>query len=109
MSNSEKFIRSWNVYTFSENAVIPDDADFVRILAAGLTLTLPNASSRGPEKSLLCKDESGAVGQKTSTRVTVDAAGSDTVEGADGVRILDAYGICELYSNGVDTYFITRS
>lgn len=66
--------------------------------AGGITVTLPAANTSG-QIVLITKADSG-VGV-----ITVDAAGSDTIEGAADVTLTAQYDKCLLYSDGSGTWY----
>ena len=73
-------------------------------ITAARVVTLPAASAYPKGTQLLIVDESGSV-SSTST-ITVNRAGSDTIDGATSAVIAAAYGYLELESNGSNAWTI---
>lgn len=72
-------------------------------LSAGRTVSLPSASSLRSGQGFALKDESGLAG---THNITLDAAGSDTIEGSGTLSVTSNYGYVEFYTNGVDEWFL---
>lgn len=67
------------------------------------TVTLPSAATAKAGHQIIIKDSSGG---GASFNITVNRAGSDTIEGATSKTINTAYGTLRLISNGVDTWYL---
>lgn len=70
--------------------------------AAARTITLPAASAVPAGKTFIVKDESGGAG---TNNITVQRAGSDTIDGATTKVVNTNYGSVRLYSDGVSKWF----
>lgn len=70
---------------------IPPEASYhgVTALTAPRTLTLPLAADLGEGREIMVQDESGAAGTHA---ITIQRAGSDTINGATSVTINTNYG-----------------
>jgi hypothetical protein len=74
-------------------------------ISAGRTVTLPAASSM-INKTIIVKDESGSAG---TYNITVDGAGSETIDGVATKVINTNFGSITVYSNGVNWFVISKS
>jgi hypothetical protein len=74
----------------------------VTALTAGRTLTLPATSSLEDNHLLIIQDESGSGGTHT---ITIQRAGSDTINGATNVTITSNYGRRTLIKSGAGKWF----
>lgn len=70
---------------------------------AARTITLIAASSFQPGDMLYIKDEAGTA---TTANVTINRAGSDTIDGATSVTISLNYGGTTLYTNGSNAWYV---
>jgi len=68
---------------------------------SGGTLTLPSAATVGPGALLEIKDEGGNAG---TNNITIQRAGSDTIDGVVSILITADFGILRLYSNGINWF-----
>lgn len=80
------------------------DPDYIGITstAAARTVTLPAASAVSAGRTFVVKDESGAA---ATNNITVQRAGSDTIDGATTKVINTNYGSARLYSDGASKWF----
>ncbi len=76
-------------------------------LSAAQTVTLPPAANFPPGEQLLIVDETGNC--STTNAVTVNRAGSDTINGQTSFAINCAYGFLGLESNGFSAWTIINS
>lgn len=70
--------------------------------ASARTITLPAATAVKAGLPYYVKDESGGAG---TNNITIQRAGSDTVDGATSVAITANYGAKALYSDGASKWF----
>lgn len=84
--------------------IIAADPDYIGITstAAARTITLPTANLLAPGRTFTVKDESGAA---ATNNITVQRAGTDTIEGANTKVINTNYGSVRLYTDGVSKWF----
>ncbi len=66
------------------------------------TVTLPSANTLQPGQAFVIKDTNGNAG---TNNVTVQRAGSDTIDGATSKAISSNYGALRLYTDGSAAYF----
>jgi hypothetical protein len=74
-------------------------------LSTGRTVTLPAASTM-TNKTIIIKDESGSAG---TYNISVEGAGSETIDGTETKVINTNFGSITIYSNGSNWFVITRS
>lgn len=79
-------------------------ANIGTLTSAGITITLPAASSVNAGQVLYVSDESGTC--STSNVITIAAAGSDTIDGAASKVLRTAYGYSILIANGSNGWFV---
>jgi len=63
-----------------------------------ITLTLPAAATAGSGKTYVVKDEGG---NSAVNGITIDGAGSETIDGVASTSIVSPYGALNLYTDGV--------
>lgn len=66
------------------------------------SITLPSAATMKAGGVLIIQDEAGNAGSGT---ITINRAGSDTINGATSVTITTNYGRRTLYSNGIGAWY----
>jgi len=71
--------------------------------AEGITIGLPNASAIASGQTFIIKDEGGQANLKN---ITVDAAGTDNIDGENQVVLVSPYASIQLYCNGSNKFFI---
>lgn len=75
-------------------------------ISATRTVTLPAASSYAAGQQLLVLDESGSC--SATLTITINSAGSDTINGVTSAVIAGAYGALTLESNGSNAWTIVN-
>ena len=83
--------------------VTPDDAIVGTVQATPISILLPGASTAGPGRRLVIKDESG---DASTNNITVSPAGGALIDGAASYVISTDYGVLEIYSNGTNWFII---
>ena len=73
-------------------------------ISAARTVTLPVASGFPSGHALVIVDESGSV--SLTNTITISRAGSDTIAGQTGAKIVTPYGHCRLVSNGSNGWIV---
>jgi hypothetical protein len=91
-----------NPQTANYTALATDNLIVYTALAAARTVTLPAASSVPAGQVLRVKDESGAA---AANNITIQRAGSDTIDGANTLVISANFGRATIYSDGVSKWF----
>tara|TARA_R110002012_G_scaffold215674_5_gene386721 strand:- start:5354 stop:6337 length:984 start_codon:yes stop_codon:yes gene_type:complete len=79
----------------------------VGTMSSPRTLTLPSASLFRAGGELIIFDESGSV--NSTNKITVQRAGTDTIDGLTSLEITSAYGILKLICNGADGWISNNS
>lgn len=95
-------VRSVATKTANYTAVAGDELIAYTALAAARTVTLPAANSVPAGYELIVQDWAGAAG---TNNITVQRAGSDTVDGGTSVAIATDYGAATFVSNGSNAWF----
>jgi hypothetical protein len=86
-------------------ALLTDRLVAYTTLTAARVITLPTASVYPTGTQLLIIDESGSC--SVTKTLTVNAAGTDHIDGAISAVVNEAYGYIEIESNGVSAWTIT--
>jgi len=90
-------------YTVDSGA---NDDTFLSVNRAGaVTITLPDANAAGQGRLLVIKDIGGNAGT-AGQEITVDAAGTDLIDGAATAVISSAYGSVTIYCDGSANWYI---
>lgn len=99
-----RFVRSEVNTSGDEAATISSGTTYhgVTALTAGRTLTLPSAADMQDGDTIVVQDESGAAG---THNITIQRAGTDTVNGGASVAISSNYGRMTIIKNGTGTFF----
>jgi len=75
-------------------------------MSTARTFSLPAASTVEAGAEIIVIDESGSV--DSTNKITVQRNGTDTIEGATSIEILQAYGILKLICNGDNSWKIAN-
>ena len=68
-----------------------------------VSLTLPGAQSLNNGQTYVVKDEGGAA---STNNITIQASGSETIDGQNSVILESPYASIQLYCNGVNKFYI---
>jgi hypothetical protein len=85
------------------NAVIDDRIIGVANLAGAVTINLPSAATYEAGAKLIIKDQ---IGEAATYNITVDAFGTETIDGEPTLVINTDYGSVTLYTNGVNWFVV---
>ena len=75
----------------------------VNSAGGAIDLRLQKANTLASGQLLVIKDEGGSA---STNNITINASGSDTIDGANSVVLESPYGSIQLFCNGSDKYFI---
>lgn len=79
----------------------------IAVTVVSKTVTLPTGAGLYNGKTYIVEDASGAA--DVSTPITIDTAGTETINGGSSITIESAYGGVQLDYDGVDEVWIARS
>ena len=68
-----------------------------------IKFTLPDAAATSDGQTWIFKDEGGAA---NTNNITISGSGSQTIDGANQVVLESPYASIQLYSNGIDRFYI---
>ena len=68
-----------------------------------LSVTLPSAGLLNDGQAYVLKDEGGAA---NTNNITIQASGSETIDGKNSIVLESPYASVQLYCNGADKYYI---
>ena len=68
-----------------------------------IKFTLPDAAATSDGQTWIFKDEGGAA---NTNNITISGSGSQTIDGANQVILESSYASIQLYSNGIDRFYI---
>ena len=100
-------ITSYDRQSVSSNLVISPASTFVFLnvdTAAPRTITLPDVTAVSDGRIYIIKDESGSA---NTNNITINAAGSDTIDGQSSTVLDSNYGTIKIVGNGTDKWFIS--
>lgn len=101
ISNSTRELMA-NVLVSGASATVASTTKLVRVNYAGaVTLTLPAVADMQVGQRLYIKDESGAA---SVNNITIETAGSETLNGSTNGRMENDYEQWCLYTNGTDWF-----
>ena len=75
-------------------------------MSAPRTFSLPAASTVQAGAEIIVIDESGSI--DSTNKITVQRSGTDTIDGATSIEILQAYGILKLICDGANSWKIAN-
>jgi hypothetical protein len=85
------------------NATVDDRIIGVTNLAAAVTVNLPSATTYSAGDKLVIKDQTGSASVES---ITVDAFGTETIDGEPTYVINTDFGAVTLYTNGVNWFVV---
>jgi hypothetical protein len=104
--SSPAAVESLEYTSVNSSVVIGPSDDFVFIAVdtnAARTITLPSASAVSTGRIYAIKDETGLA---NGNPITIEAAGSDTIDGEASIDLDSNFGSIWVISNGVDGFLI---
>jgi len=97
-------IETRNRRVITANSTLSEDDYYVGLNASGdITLTLLGAETLVNGQTFTIKDEGGTASSHT---LTISASGSQKIDGQGTVVLSNPFAAVNLYTNGVDKYFI---
>jgi len=97
-------IETRNRRVITANSTLSEDDYYVGLNASGdITLTLLGAETLVNGQTFTIKDEGGTASSHT---LTISASGSQKIDGQGTVILSNPFAAVNLYTNGVDKYFI---
>tara|TARA_R100000008_G_scaffold19975_1_gene10304 strand:+ start:14914 stop:15528 length:615 start_codon:yes stop_codon:yes gene_type:complete len=92
-------------YATNSNYTVTTSDYYVGVGSAssGITITLPAASTTTDGQTFIIKDE---FGHAQTNNITINRAGSDTIDGQNSVVLESDYASVSLYCNGSNKYFV---